>query len=139
MFSETFRFIQKAAVLHPDEARVLLLRRAAADTYRPGDWDIPGGNVEWGELHGAALAREVFEETGLLIEEFKPLRVVSSVDLNGTYVLHIVYTCRAEVSEVVLSREHQSYRWLDRAELEHEVTNRSKYMAWALEALAVHL
>ncbi len=53
MFAKGFRFIQKAAVFHPDEARVLLLRRAAEDSYRPGDWDFPGGNVERGELHGA--------------------------------------------------------------------------------------
>lgn len=132
MFVPGFRFIQKAAVVHPDEARVLLLRRADDDSYRPGDWDFPGGNVERGELHGAALTREIREETGLVIEHFSPLKVISHVD-SDVYVLHIVYTCRAETPAVILSGEHSGYSWFGRAEL--EALERSRYVAWALEAL----
>lgn len=133
MFAKNFRFIQKAAVFYPSEARVLLLRRAAEDSYRPGDWDFPGGNVERGELHGAALTREILEETGLSVGAFYPLKVVSNTDPDGTYILHIVYTCRAETSAVVLSGEHAEYSWSDKAELED--LGRSRYVSWALEAL----
>lgn len=133
MFIPGFRFIQKAAVIHPDEARVLLLRRADDDSYRPGDWDFPGGNVERGELHGAALTREILEETGLSVSTFRPLKVISHLDPDGTYVLHIVYTCSAETPAVILSGEHSEHGWFGRAEL--EALEHSRYVAWALEAL----
>ncbi len=68
MFAKGFRFIQKAAVFYPDEARILLLRRAAEDTYRPGDWDFPGGNVERGVLGGFTTFSAFSLDTALLYE-----------------------------------------------------------------------
>ena len=46
-----------AVVLH--EGRLLLQQRADS-----GEWGLPGGSVEIGETVTAAVAREVYEETG---------------------------------------------------------------------------
>ncbi|MGB0085237.1 MAG: NUDIX domain-containing protein [Rhodomicrobiaceae bacterium] len=51
------------AVITKSAGSVLLIRHG----YRPG-WHFPGGGVEWRETLLAALAREVEEETGVIIK-----------------------------------------------------------------------
>ena len=51
------------AVVNDDDGRLLLVRRA--NPPGQGRWSIPGGRVEAGEDDGAAVRREVLEETGL--------------------------------------------------------------------------
>lgn len=63
----------RALVRDPD-GRVLLLRH----TYVPG-WYFPGGGVEAGETAGEAAAREIREETGVVL--IAPPRLVS-IHLN---------------------------------------------------------
>lgn len=48
-----------------DEDMGLLLRRSPTDSHRPGEFDLPGGEVEYREPLKAGAAREVYEETGL--------------------------------------------------------------------------
>lgn len=53
------------AVIRDEDGRLLLIQRGsppAKDT-----WSLPGGKVEPGETHAAAAAREVLEETGLVV------------------------------------------------------------------------
>ncbi len=51
------------AVVHDDDGRLLVVRRAHAPS--AGRWSIPGGRVEPGETDSDAVRREVAEETGL--------------------------------------------------------------------------
>lgn len=52
-------------VVHDEAGRVLLILRAT----EPGRglWSVPGGRVEPGESEVDAVAREVLEETGLVV------------------------------------------------------------------------
>ena len=50
-----------------DGDRVLLCHRSPRRRLYPDVWDLPGGHVEPGELPGAALARELREELGIVI------------------------------------------------------------------------
>lgn len=78
--------------------QVVLIRRR----YEPlaGQWSLPGGTVEIGETLEAAVAREVREETGLVVDVGPVVEVFDRILLDDAkqvryhYVL-IDYLCRA--------------------------------------------
>lgn len=49
--------------------RGLLLTELSDRTWRPGEWTLPGGGIDPGESALEALHREVWEETGQLVED----------------------------------------------------------------------
>jgi ADP-ribose pyrophosphatase YjhB (NUDIX family) len=79
------------------EAKVVLIRRA----HEPlkGAWNLPGGAVEVGETLAAACAREVLEETGLVVEVGAAIDLFDRImlDADGRVQYHFVlvdYLCR---------------------------------------------
>ena len=70
------------AVVRDDRGRLLMVRRGTEPSL--GTWSLPGGRIESGETHAAAAAREVLEETGLVVEIGK---LLATVEVMG-YVVH---------------------------------------------------
>ena len=62
-------------ILIDDAGRVLVTRRAP-DAHQGGLWEFPGGKVEAGETLQEALARELREELGVLVEATEALMVL---------------------------------------------------------------
>ena len=66
-----------AVLLRDESGRVLLVRRAPGST-REGAWCIPCGYLDYGEEVRAGAAREVREETGLIVDVGEPVFVRSN-------------------------------------------------------------
>ena len=111
MSSKDMKFLQKAIVFYPEGQKFLALKRVGTDPINPNCWDLPGGNVAFGELHDAAIHREIFEEASLKVKDLQPVQVVTSF-ADGIYRLFIGYSGIALSSDVVLSSEHSEYRWV---------------------------
>jgi ADP-ribose pyrophosphatase YjhB (NUDIX family) len=103
------------------EGKVLLVRRARPPS--PGVYTVPGGVVEAGETLTEAVAREVCEETGLVIA---PVTLAGHREVivratDGRAERHFVILCFASrwvSGEVTLNDELDDYRWLVPAEIE---------------------
>ncbi len=105
-----------AVVVH--DARVLLVCRGSEPL--KGHWTLPGGLLELGESVVEGVAREVREETGLIVE---PIELVELVDRiyreAGRVRYHYViadYLCRVTGGELRAGSDAEAVRWVERAE-----------------------
>jgi 8-oxo-dGTP diphosphatase len=103
------------AIVHDDAGRLLLVRRLNPPA--AGTWSLPGGRVEAGEDDVTAVAREVAEETGLLVDVG---RLVGTVERDGPagrlYVIRD-YACRLDPTsptEPVAADDADGVTWVDR-------------------------
>jgi ADP-ribose pyrophosphatase YjhB (NUDIX family) len=100
--------------------RVLLVKRAHPPIQ--GQWSIPGGVLEVGEMVREAAVREAREETGLTIEPGELLGVYDRILRDGEhrvqyhYVL-IDFLCRPVAGELLAASDAAEVRWFSREQL----------------------
>ena len=81
-----------AGLIVDDAGRVLWTKRRA-DQAMPLQWELPGGKVEPGEAPVAALARELREELGVVVE-VGPIWEVLFHPYAAFDLVMLVYRCR---------------------------------------------
>lgn len=96
--------VSVAGVVIDDHGRALLIQRRDN-----GQWEPPGGVVEPGETLPEALAREVFEETGIKIAE--PAALTGVYKNMTRLIISLVFRCRAADGTPALSDETKALHW----------------------------
>ena len=125
-------FVATGLVVHDSLDKVLLIKHKKLKTWLP-----PGGHVDEGELPDECVIREVFEETGLIVEIISeafdvshekvetlhtPLLVqlekIESLDSEHQHV-DLQYLCKVIGGELNASanEEHDEARWFNENEL----------------------
>ena len=100
--------------------RVLLVKRAHPPIQ--GQWSIPGGVLEVGEMVREAAIREAREETGLTVEPGELLGVYDRIlrDPENRVQYHYVlvdFLCRPIGGELLAASDAAEVRWFRREEL----------------------
>lgn len=127
--NRTQRLGAYAVVLRDD---ALLLTRISAVGFPPGWWGLPGGGVDHGESPGEAMARELYEETGLTplssrlvdihdVHTVAPGRGDQYEDYHGVHLLYAVSVDRdVEPRVVQLDGTTDAVQWVPVALLRSE-------------------
>ena len=101
------------------EGSLLLVQAAPFKGKMAGKWGLPGGKLDLGESPEKAAQRELFEETGIQIQDSILLRVGSFFLRipEVEFVFHIYHVPIYEKPKVTLSTEHSAYLWATQEDL----------------------
>lgn len=104
-------------ILQDQEGKILMLKRSDFENFDKGFWDLPGGRLERKEnmLHG--LVREINEETGLIINDMQLINSWTYKPNENLKIKGFTFYCKKYVGKIVLSKEHNDYKWLSYDEI----------------------
>jgi 8-oxo-dGTP diphosphatase len=126
-------FCQKAFVFN-EQGKFLTMRRTKTAPTNPLKWDLPGGNVEFGENPLRSILREIKEETSLRVKRIAPIDVEGHVNHLNDYKVTLAYIAFISGGEISISWEHDSYKWVTRDEfLKLRTTKKLKKFAKSLK------
>jgi len=110
-------YLAVRAIITSKSGKVLILKRAD-DTLGGGKWCLPGGNIEYGQTAGEALALEVLEETSVTATDAQFLFYLENLPSQESelHYINLVFKCRAE-GDIQLNPESSEYAWTDQSDM----------------------
>lgn len=108
--------VTAGAIIRDRAGRVLLQKRSDY-----GNWGLPGGGMEPGEAIEDTMIREIYEETGLVVERYELYSIYSGERMHYTYpdgneVVFVMFLFNAAVNlEGKLEEDGKTLRFRDEA------------------------
>lgn len=102
-------------LVYDDAHRLLLVRRANPPAQ--GLWSIPGGRVEPGEDDRTAVARELAEETGLVVDVEGLVGMIERDAPSGGVYVVTDWRCRIVAGTAVAGDDASDVGWFTAADL----------------------
>jgi 8-oxo-dGTP diphosphatase len=102
-------------VILDEDGKVLACRRSL-DRHLGGLWEFPGGKVEAGEAPESALARELLEELGIVVDVGERLDAVVEWSDGAVTIRLTGFRCVIRSGEAQ-ALEHDEIRWCGLGEL----------------------
>lgn len=108
--------VTAGAIIRDRAGRVLLQKRSDY-----GNWGLPGGGMEPGEAIEDTMIREIYEETGLVVEQYELYSIYSGERMHYTYpdgneVVFVMFLFNAAVNlEGKLEEDGKTLRFQDEA------------------------
>ena len=119
---EPARYALSAVVYAERDDEILLLQRAEGSAMA-GQWFLPGGFVEPGELPEEGARRELLEEGGVQIDGDLEIIGCYPMYVYGYDMLQISYRGRVADGEVTISHEHDGARWVNVSDMRALLTD----------------
>jgi 8-oxo-dGTP diphosphatase len=105
--------VEVAAIYVHLNNKILLLQRSESEQ---GCWGVPAGKLELHETAEQAAKRELFEETGIVADNFLSLGKLYMRKPDIDYIYHSFCLNLTQLPEITLSKEHQEYTWVSEIE-----------------------
>lgn len=125
--------VAAGATILNDLGEILLIKRSETAAVSPGEWTRPLGSVEFGEESTTAIAREVLEETDVVIEleSRQPYHVAEFIHPDETPPRHVIlleFRARWVSGEAknMEPKKHDEVRWFKLDELPEKLSFNTK-------------
>jgi 8-oxo-dGTP pyrophosphatase MutT (NUDIX family) len=113
-----------SAVVYAERGDEILLLQRAEGSALAGQWFLPGGMVEAGELPEEGARRELLEEAGVEIDGELEIIGCYPMHVYGYDVLQVSYRGRlTDDAEATISHEHDGARWAKAADMRALLTD----------------
>ena len=113
-----------SVIMYDNQDRVLMLHRSDNDT-----WCFPGGAMDLGEKAEEAAKREVYEETGLIVDNLEFFGVFSGEELHyiyphgdEVYIVDVVYKTKNYKGNIEIDNESKRFGFFDLSNLPKKIS-----------------
>ena len=115
--------------------KVLVLRESSKykDGSNANKFDVVGGRLEPGQHFKESLLREIQEETGITVDVKQPFFVNEwrpTVRNEYWQIVGIFFHCTTLQPDIILSEDHDAYKWIDPKEYKNEQIIENLYPAF---------
>ena len=104
--------VSQKAIILSEKGKFLILHRTSTAPSNPNTWDLPGGDLDFGEDVIQGIIREIKEETGLMVKDVKLFDVKSYINKKDEFWVTIAYIAKSKSDKVELSFEHDKSKWV---------------------------